>query len=191
MWPPFCGRAPCSGNLFRLVTCPSGRRCNTRNVVWCQSQRGFKSHRHRERVATPLLPFVYKGSGGLCFAQTRLAVTLWAHSPESRHDPKRPKLSPGPRQTDPSRRPASWPGAVAKHFLHRLHVETCRHSKAHGRAPEVMRRDSGNSRALHGPGEPAHVVLMHPCQPEVVPVLAGNHQIIAALPLALLSQPLA
>ena len=61
--PPFCGWAPCSGTLFRLVTCPSGRRCNTRNVVWCKSQRGFKSHRHRQ-IARPLLPFV-EGSRGL------------------------------------------------------------------------------------------------------------------------------
>ena len=34
------------------VACPSGRRCNTRNVVWGQTHRGFKSHRHR-RVRTP------------------------------------------------------------------------------------------------------------------------------------------
>ena len=30
------------------VACPSGRRCDTRNVVWGQTHRGFKSHRHRQ-----------------------------------------------------------------------------------------------------------------------------------------------
>ena len=30
-----------------LVVCPSGRRCITRNDVWCKSQRGFKSLHHR------------------------------------------------------------------------------------------------------------------------------------------------
>ena len=30
------------------MACPSGRRCNTRNVVWGQTHRGFKSHRHRQ-----------------------------------------------------------------------------------------------------------------------------------------------
>ena len=40
------GQTP--GKVDALVTCPSGRRCNTRNVVWRKSQRGFKSHRHRQ-----------------------------------------------------------------------------------------------------------------------------------------------
>jgi len=29
------------------VTCPSGRRCNSRKVVCVKAHRGFKSHRHR------------------------------------------------------------------------------------------------------------------------------------------------
>ena len=37
---------------FRAVACPSGRRCNTRNVVWGHTHRGFKSHRHRQEVLT-------------------------------------------------------------------------------------------------------------------------------------------
>jgi hypothetical protein len=27
--------------------CPSGRRCNSRKVVWVRAHRGFKSHRFR------------------------------------------------------------------------------------------------------------------------------------------------
>lgn len=60
--PPFWGWGPCSGTLVRLVTCPSGRRCNTRNVVWCQSQRGFKSHRHRQ-IARPWFPLFTREPG--------------------------------------------------------------------------------------------------------------------------------
>lgn len=59
---PFWGCGPYSGTLFRLVTCPSGRRCNTRNVVWCKSQRGFKSHRHRQVAKTPV-PSVVREPG--------------------------------------------------------------------------------------------------------------------------------
>lgn len=59
---PFWGWGPCSGTLYRLVTCPSGRRCNTRNVVWCQSQRGFKSHRHRQ-IARPRFPLFTREPG--------------------------------------------------------------------------------------------------------------------------------
>ena len=29
------------------VACPSGRRCSTRNAVWCNSHPGFKSLRYR------------------------------------------------------------------------------------------------------------------------------------------------
>ena len=59
---PFWGTGPNSGTLFQLVTCPSGRRCNTRNVVWCKSQRGFKSHRHRH-VRRPCFPLFMREAG--------------------------------------------------------------------------------------------------------------------------------
>ncbi len=60
-WPP--SRAPCWTRsspgrgrfstcvrrpvISPAVACPSGRRCTTRNDVWGQTHRGFKSHRHR------------------------------------------------------------------------------------------------------------------------------------------------
>jgi tRNA(adenine34) deaminase len=34
----------------RYVTCPSGRRCNSRKVVCVKAHRGFKSHRHRHQM---------------------------------------------------------------------------------------------------------------------------------------------
>ena len=46
---------------FRAVACPSGRRCNTRNVVWGQTHRGFKSHRHRRQIGP-----VPRGAGPIC-----------------------------------------------------------------------------------------------------------------------------
>ena len=36
------------------VACPSGRRCSTRNAVWCHSHPGFKSQRYRHRRPAPL-----------------------------------------------------------------------------------------------------------------------------------------
>ena len=38
------------------VACPSGRRCSTRNAVWCHSHPGFKSQRYRHRRPAPLGP---------------------------------------------------------------------------------------------------------------------------------------
>src|SRR6218665_819155 len=32
------------------VPCPSGRRCNSRKVVWVRGHRGFKSHRYRHEI---------------------------------------------------------------------------------------------------------------------------------------------
>ena len=36
------------------MACPSGRRCITRNDVWGQTHRGFKSHRHRQPIGPVL-----------------------------------------------------------------------------------------------------------------------------------------
>ncbi len=38
------------------VACPSGRRCSTRNAVWCHSHPGFKSQRYRHRRPAPMGP---------------------------------------------------------------------------------------------------------------------------------------
>ena len=45
------------------VACPSGRRCSTRNAVWCHSHPGFKSQRYRHCRPAPLGPggFVIPG----------------------------------------------------------------------------------------------------------------------------------
>ena len=51
------GRFACAGEGVvkypRRVACPSGRRCSTRNAVWCHSHPGFKSQRYRH--CRPLL----------------------------------------------------------------------------------------------------------------------------------------
>ena len=80
----FCGWAPCSGTLVRLVTCPSGRRCNTRNVVWCKSQRGFKSHRHRQ-VERPCFPCKQREAGPFVLPGIKGLPTFCPHSPERLH----------------------------------------------------------------------------------------------------------
>ena len=78
-----------------LVVCPSGRRCITRNDVWCKSQRGFKSLHHRTNEnpsrfvsAGFCMPGLFWGGAGGCvsgclcggyFASFyRLCATSWA-----------------------------------------------------------------------------------------------------------------
>ena len=62
-----CGPAPSPPGRFACagggvveypgkVACPSGRRCSTRNAVWCQSHPGFKSQRYRHCRPAPLGP---------------------------------------------------------------------------------------------------------------------------------------
>jgi hypothetical protein len=56
--------------------------------------------------------------------------------------------------------------------------------------PEIVRRDSWHSCSLHGPCEPAHVVVVHACSAEMGHVVTGEHQIFAPIPVALLCQTL-
>ena len=54
------GRFACAGEgvveYSGKVACPSGRRCSTRNAVWCHSHPGFKSQRYRHCRPAPLGP---------------------------------------------------------------------------------------------------------------------------------------
>ena len=52
------------------VACPSGRRCSTRNAVWCHSHPGFKSQRYRHCRPAPL------GPGGFVMPTWRVARGL-------------------------------------------------------------------------------------------------------------------
>ena len=49
---------PPSANVISSPTepCPSGRRCNSRKVVWVKVHRGFKSHRFRQLDPETLEP---------------------------------------------------------------------------------------------------------------------------------------
>lgn len=118
---PFWGTGPNSGTLFQLVTCPSGRRCNTRNVVWCKSQRGFKSHRHRH-VERPCFPLFMREAGPFALSQrtglpppralmrsTEANMTTGAGAGAGNRTAKPPGANPdGPRpgQVPPTRHPA-------------------------------------------------------------------------------------
>ena len=56
------------------VACPSGRRCSTRNAVWCHSHPGFKSQRYRQCRPAPL------GPGGFVLPTRCVRVgCLWRH----------------------------------------------------------------------------------------------------------------
>ncbi len=60
------------------VACPSGRRCITRNDVWAQTHRGFKSHRHRT-MKTPDFHWNPSDIGGFHFLTMSVLGTFWAH----------------------------------------------------------------------------------------------------------------
>ena len=50
------------------VACPSGRRCSTRNAVWCHSHPGFKSQRYRHCRPAPM------GPGGFVMPEWRVGA---------------------------------------------------------------------------------------------------------------------
>ena len=111
------------------VACPSGRRCSTRNAVWCHSHPGFKSQRYRHCRPAPLGPggFVMPswravwlcgptgvpGAGGLGCGAGLLCVPVGGGPPASRprcelrsassRSPARPRRRPRAPQPGPSR----------------------------------------------------------------------------------------
>ena len=57
------------------VACPSGRRCSTRNAVWCHSHPGFKSQRYRHCRPAPL------GPGGFVMPKWRAVLLCGCVAP--------------------------------------------------------------------------------------------------------------
>ena len=101
------------------VACPSGRRCSTRNAVWCHSHPGFKSQRYRRCRPAPL------GPGGFVMPNWRavLPCGLWPHGCSGRRRP-RPLCVPvggGPPASRPrrelrsARRLEARPGPATAH----------------------------------------------------------------------------
>ena len=98
------------------VACPSGRRCSTRNAVWCHSHPGFKSQRYRHCRPAPLGPggFVMPswravwlcGPHG-CFGRRR--AWLWgraavcARGRRPAREPSAPRASLGASSRSPAR----------------------------------------------------------------------------------------
>ena len=111
---------------FSAVACPSGRRCNSRKVVWVNAHRGFKSHRHRQfPLGTETLePQRFEGFlvaaprfGGLRYGKRRRGI---------RHSPRRLRhpvlIAPGgaidaqtARQARASPRPRTARGRAGGH----------------------------------------------------------------------------
>ena len=102
------------------VACPSGRRCSTRNAVWCHSHPGFKSQRYRHCRPAPMGPggFVMPswravwlcgptgvpGAGGLGCGAGLLCVPVGGGPPASRprcelRSARRLEARPGPAAT--------------------------------------------------------------------------------------------
>ena len=86
------------------VACPSGRRCSTRNAVWCHSHPGFKSQRYRHCRPAPLGPggFVmptWRVRGACC--PDRSPAAAWPARPlgASARSPARPRRPRGGLQS--------------------------------------------------------------------------------------------
>ena len=82
------------------VACPSGRRCSTRNAVWCHSHPGFKSQRYRHCRPAPL------GPGGFVMPPWRVGVVAPDRSPAA----ARPARPLAVRAASFARRVVSKPG---------------------------------------------------------------------------------
>ena len=113
------------------VACPSGRRCSTRNAVWCHSHPGFKSQRYRHCRPAPMGPggFVMPswravwlcgptgvpGAGGLGCGAGLLCVPVGGGPPASR-----------PRcELRSARRLDARPGPAAAIYFARNSPEAC------------------------------------------------------------------
>ena len=66
------------------VACPSGRRCSTRNAVWCHSHPGFKSQRYRHCRPAPL------GPGGFVMPSWRAVLLCGCVAPRVFRAPEAP-----------------------------------------------------------------------------------------------------
>ena len=104
--PRLPGRFACAGagvvEYPGKVACPSGRRCSTRNAVWCHSHPGFKSQRYRHCRPAPLGPgglLCLRGVCGGLVAPTDLRPSrgLPARSPSA------PRASLGASARSPAR----------------------------------------------------------------------------------------
>ena len=125
------GRFACAGGgvveYSGKVACPSGRRCSTRNAVWCHSHPGFKSQRYRRCRPAPL------GPGGFVMPTWRVWGACGPDRSPAAARPARPRAvraasfarcvgsKPG-QAPQASRRPpigrgclcVAWPGPVAR-----------------------------------------------------------------------------
>ena len=142
------------------VACPSGRRCSTRNAVWCHSHPGFKSQRYRHCRPAPV------GPGGFvmptCCAAVRCVAPLVFRAPEgpAAREARRPhfvrrRASKPTRALRTLRRPPHQWGWVADVCL-------CFASKPDQALPppaRVAAWPSGPSGALHPSGARSLMLL--------------------------------
>ena len=76
------------------VACPSGRRCSTRNAVWCHSHPGFKSQRYRHCRPAPLGPGGFVMPERVCPRVSAACCCLWLRWCSGRRRPRPPARSP-------------------------------------------------------------------------------------------------
>ena len=108
------------------VACPSGRRCSTRNAVWCHSHPGFKSQRYRHCRPAPLGPGGFVMPEWVCLRVSAACCCLWPHGCFGRRRP-RPLCVPvggGPPASRPrrelrsARRLEARPGLASRSTLY-------------------------------------------------------------------------
>ena len=70
------------------VACPSGRRCSTRNAVWCHSHPGFKSQRYRHCRPAPMGPGGFVMPERVCPRVSAACCCLWLRWCSGRRRPR-------------------------------------------------------------------------------------------------------
>ena len=127
------------------VACPSGRRCSTRNAVWCHSHPGFKSQRYRHCRPAPL------GPGGFVMPTRRVWGACGAAGVA------------GWRRWCSGRRMARPPARLGPHFVRRRASKPARALRSLRRPPHWRRMLGASSRS---PARPRHRPRApQPCPP--------------------------
>ena len=117
------------------VACPSGRRCSTRNAVWCHSHPGFKSQRYRHCRPAPL------GPGGFVMPTRRVWAVCGAAGVA------------GWCRWCSGRRRARPPARLGPHFVRRRASKPARALRSLRRSPHWRRMLGASSRS---PARPRH-----------------------------------
>ena len=135
------------------VACPSGRRCSTRNAVWCHSHPGFKSQRYRHCRPAPLGPGGFVMPERVCPRVSAACCCLWLRWCSGR---RRPRPLCVPVGGGPPAVPCLWPRWCSGRRRARLwgRAAWCARGRRPAREPSAPRASLGAS--PRSPARPRH-----------------------------------